>query len=576
MCFTACTKCSLLLVLSKELINLSLVQGGSCHLVVVHGGVQGIRDDLVPHGLGLFGVLFERSPREKRRGIRALPEVRQGLGQLRHGPREQVCLPPAAVAVGLGTADQRECNHVHVLLALVLEQLGLAGILLVAQTAVMRLRGHAAHHVREGRVGLSRDAGHATLDTVAHGQGSAGVVLDDVRLAFGRGPVHLLAVLAVVVPGGPQDREVQLWHRVWPHIGVPLGQVVHQHAPPLEAQEASVALVDEPVVVCRRHLWHKALCGHWPDSLGPGRFPSFPVGPVQPPHVLLELVLALELLPAQGAQELPVFRVAQHVQLELVLPREHLWALWAREALVRVEGTDVLPHLVVLQELFLTRGTGVHSIFIVRVYMVLEGSDHMKLLLADGALKKSLPIAVRPEVSGEGGVVEEALVAQVALEGLGVLVAVHLQVLGKPLVGGKALVAQAAFVQPRQRVRRGRHLLAVSPGGPTLAVDAHVLHQLCPRQETRTTLGALLESCLGIAPLLVCRNHGSRVDGHVDVQHLDGVEHEAAVGAGPERRLHQHGWVSPVAPVPRSGHQGRACGRSLLLLRLLLRLLLLF
>lgn len=64
----------------------------------------------------------------------------------------------------LGTADQRECDHVHVLLALVLEQLGLAGILLVAQTAVMRLRGHAAHHVREGRVGLSRDAGHATLE----------------------------------------------------------------------------------------------------------------------------------------------------------------------------------------------------------------------------------------------------------------------------------------------------------------------------------------------------------------------------------------------------------------------------
>ncbi|CAN7980491.1 unnamed protein product, partial [Ixodes pacificus] len=472
----------------------------------------------------------------------------------------------------LGTADQRECNHVHVLLALVLEQLGLAGILLVAQTAVMRLRGHAAHHVREGRVGLSRDAGHATLEGHA---GSAGVVLDDVRLALGRGPVHLLAVLAVVIPGGPQDGEVQLRHRVRPHVRVSLGQVVHQHAPPLEAQEASVALVDEPVVVCRRHLylWHKALCRHGPNSLGPGRFPSFPVGPVQPPHVLLELVLALELLPAQGAQELPVFRVAQHVQLELVLPREHLWALWAREALVRVEGTDVLPHLVNgCKTYFLTRGAGVHSIFIVRVYMVLEGSDHMKLLLADGALKKPLSIAekknimhvatdlsppVRPEVSGEGGVVEEALVAQVALEGLGILVAVHLQVLGEPLVGGKALVAQAALVQPRQRVRRGCCFLAVSSGGPTLAVDAHVLHELCPhrRSTDRTTLGALLESRLGIAPLLVCRNHGSRVDWHVDVQHLDGVEHEAAVGAGPERRLYQHGWVSPVAPVPRSSHQ---------------------
>ncbi|CAN8014122.1 unnamed protein product, partial [Ixodes persulcatus] len=573
-------KCSLLLVLSKQLINLSLVQGGSCHLVVVHGGVQGVRDDLVPHGL--LGVLFERTSREERRGVRALPEVRQGLGQLRHGPREQVCLPPAAVAhrPHLGTADQRECNHVHVLLALVLEQLGLAGILLVAQTAVMRLRGHAAHHVREGRVGLSRDAGHATLEGRT---GSARVVLDDVRLALGRGPVHLLAILAVVVPGGPQDGEVQLRHRVWPHVGVPLGQVVHQHAPPLEAQEASVALVDEPVVVCRRHLylWHKALSGHGPNGLGPGRFPSFPVGPVQSPHVLLELVLALELLPAQGAQELPVFRVAQHVQLELVLPREHLWALRAREALVRVEGTDVLPHLVNgCKTYFLTRGAGVHSIFIVRVHMVLEGSDHMKLLLADRALKKPLPIAgnkkiiiifcgapmhaatdlslpVRPEVSGEGRVVEEAFVAQVALEGLGVLVAVHLQVLGEPLVGGKALVAQAALVQPRQRVRRGCRLLAVSSGGPTLAVDAHVFHQLRPhhRSTDRTTLGALLESRLGIAPLLVCRNHSSRVDGHVDVQHLDGVEHEAAVGAGPERRLHQHGWVSPVAPVPRSGHQ---------------------
>lgn len=97
------------------------------------------------------------------------------------------------------------------------------------------------------------------LDAVAHGQGSAGVVLDDVRLALGRGPVHLLAILAVVVPGGPQDGEVQLRHRVRPHVRVPLGQVVHQHAPPLEAQEASVALVDEPVVVCRRHLLHTEL-----------------------------------------------------------------------------------------------------------------------------------------------------------------------------------------------------------------------------------------------------------------------------------------------------------------------------
>ena len=61
--------------------------------------------------------------------------------------------------------------------------------------------------------------------------------------------MYLAAVLAVVVLGGLEYGQVELRHRLWGDVRVPLGQVVDQHSAALEAQETLVALVDEPMVV---------------------------------------------------------------------------------------------------------------------------------------------------------------------------------------------------------------------------------------------------------------------------------------------------------------------------------------
>lgn len=68
---------------------------------------------------------------------------------------------------------------------------------------------------------------------------------------------YLITILAKVVSGGFQDGQIQLRHGVWSDRRVALGQVVHQHASPFEAQHALVALVDESVVVCRGNLQNK-------------------------------------------------------------------------------------------------------------------------------------------------------------------------------------------------------------------------------------------------------------------------------------------------------------------------------
>ena len=62
---------------------------------------------------------------------------------------------------------------------------------------------------------------------------------------------YLVAVLAEVVSLLPEDRQVQLVNALRTDAGVALVQMVHEHPAPLEAKHAKVALVDEPVVVCR-------------------------------------------------------------------------------------------------------------------------------------------------------------------------------------------------------------------------------------------------------------------------------------------------------------------------------------
>lgn len=67
------------------------------------------------------------------------------------------------------------------------------------------------------------------------------------------GKTYLAAVLTVVVLSGLEYGQVKLRHRLRRDPRVSLGQVVDQHAAPLEPKETLVALVDEPVIVIGRH-----------------------------------------------------------------------------------------------------------------------------------------------------------------------------------------------------------------------------------------------------------------------------------------------------------------------------------
>lgn len=345
------------------------------------------------------------------------------------------------------------------LLALVLEQLGLAGILLVAQAAAVGLRCHTAHHVRKGRVRLARDAGYTSLDAVAHWQSSAGVVLEDVGLALGRRPINLLAVLAIVVACGPKNGEVQLWHQLQLNVGMPLSHVVHQHATTLEAQHTRVALVDEPLVVRRWNLGHKPLRRKRARSLGTCLLTGLAVWRVQAARVFLELVLALKLPTTKCAEEFAVLRVAEHVQFQLVLPAKHLGTLLAHEALVRVESPNVFAHLVVLGKFFSTSWTSVHAILTMNVDVFFQGSHNMELLFADRALKVSL-LFVCLEMFSQSRGVQEALVTRVALQWLCLIVSMYLVMLGQAVFRGKALVAEAALMDSLwHRSPRGGRLI---------------------------------------------------------------------------------------------------------------------
>lgn len=145
--------------------------------------------------------------------------------------------------------------------------------------ARLRVRGDAAHGVRIGGVGQVGVLVRADL-AIAHRQLGPRMVLQDVRLPFGarlvhlcgnvtvfKGPphssteqsTHLVAVLAVVVSRGAQNGQVQFGHRVRADVRMPLRQVVDQHAPPLEAYHARVALVDETMVIRGLHLGREAL-----------------------------------------------------------------------------------------------------------------------------------------------------------------------------------------------------------------------------------------------------------------------------------------------------------------------------
>ncbi|RUS77562.1 hypothetical protein EGW08_014666, partial [Elysia chlorotica] len=150
----------------------------------------------------------------------------------------------------------------------------------------------------------------------------------------------LVAVLAVKIFLGLQDGQVELRDVLGADLGVTLGQVVHQHPATLEANQASVALVDEAVVLARHHLGDGGLVNIDSTSCEHEVVPLVSAG-VQPLHVLAQLVLALELAAAGLAHELAVVRVPQHVQPKLVHAREHLASEGGDSDPVGVERPDV-------------------------------------------------------------------------------------------------------------------------------------------------------------------------------------------------------------------------------------------
>lgn len=96
-----------------------------------------------------------------------------------------------------------------------------------------------------------------------------------------------------------------------------LRQMVDQHSAALKAQQARMTLVDETVVVGRRHLRHEPLIA-LRRSLRLfrrllGQQLCFSVRRVHPLHVLFQFVLSLELLAATLTQELAMVTVPQHV-----------------------------------------------------------------------------------------------------------------------------------------------------------------------------------------------------------------------------------------------------------------------
>lgn len=119
----------------------------------------------------------------------------------------------------------------------------------------------------------------------------------------------------------------------------------------------------------------------------------------------------------------------------------------------------MLSNLVVLEEPLATRRTGVNTVFTVGVHMSFQGSDHVELFFADGTFKEPLSWVVSLKVAGEGRLVEEPLVAHGALEGLGLIVAMYLVMLGKAVISCKHLVAQPAL----ELASAGHHIREGNP-----------------------------------------------------------------------------------------------------------------
>lgn len=174
----------------------------------------------------------------------------------------------------------------------------------MAPVAVLRLGGDTADSLRVswiwyvcGDLKLI-----AAVLAVGHGKSGTGMVFQNMRLPFRTAPIHLIAVLTIVNTCRLQNRQVQFRYRFRRYFRMAFGQVIDQHAASLETHQAGVAFVYKPMEIggllglFRGRVWLRSR----------HRYVILPLVRVHPLAVLRQLVLALELLAAAGAQELPV------------------------------------------------------------------------------------------------------------------------------------------------------------------------------------------------------------------------------------------------------------------------------
>lgn len=211
------------------------------------------------HGLGEEVCLSEFDGRRRLQDLNLVavadtPRDHRCRQNLRIGDLD---LPPVQSDRRDGLVGMRLGNPlVVVLLALMLQQLGLAGILLVAGVARVRYRSHISDWGRKRGIRKPRKVGEV-LFAGASRQIRTWVVLEYVCLTLGTGFVDFLTVLAVVISLRPEDRKIQFGDRLHALVGVTLGEMVDEHATSFEPQKTVVTLVDEALVVRRRNLGNK-------------------------------------------------------------------------------------------------------------------------------------------------------------------------------------------------------------------------------------------------------------------------------------------------------------------------------
>ena len=219
-----------------------------------------------------------------------------------------------------------------------------------------------------------------------------------------------------------------------------LGQVVHQHPAPLEAQHAGLTLVDKPVEISGGNLLGniRLKCGLNNSQLYLGNKPCRALVRsnsrllpgrggcgVHPLHVLSQLVFPLELFATVVTHELLGFRVSDHVDFQFVLPGEAFITIVAGKSLLCMECSDMFSDLRVLAEGLVTVRAGEDSITLVYVDVLLQTGHLGKLLSAYRTVVQSPGEGVGLDVTRQGTVGQKPLTAVLALQRFRLITAMY-------------------------------------------------------------------------------------------------------------------------------------------------------